>query len=114
MMTNIRQFALIAALLASPAYAEDEDKLTGYFGFDREDNACPKLGTCTVSFVVSGAAAKAIYQKMRTKAVAEECTGGVEKRDESGMSCYKEGKDYTCHFGYSFEKKRFTDSLLTC
>jgi hypothetical protein len=114
MVLKILRLALIAAVCASSAFADDGDQLTGGFSFDREDDACPKLGTCTISFQVTGAAAKAIYEKMRIKAVSDECTGGVEKSDKSGMRCYKVDNEYNCDFGYSFAKKRFTPSLVTC
>ncbi len=105
---------LVTTPLALPAAAQDSDSLTGYFGFDREDDACPRLGTCTISFVVNGAAAKAIYGKMRSKAVADECTGGLVKDDGHGMRCFKEDNGYSCDFGYSFVTKRFGHSLVTC
>ncbi len=100
--------------LCLPAAAEESGKLTGTYSFDREDNACPKLGTCTISFQIDGAAAKTIYGKMRVKAVVDECTGGLVKDDGQGMLCYKEEDGYSCDFGYSFEKKKFGDSLVTC
>jgi hypothetical protein len=106
--------AFVIILLSPPAVAEESDALTGSFGFDREDDACPKLGTCTISFQINGAAAKAIYNKMRVKAVADECTGGLVKEDGQGMRCYKEDSGFSCDFGYSFEKKKFGDSLVTC
>jgi hypothetical protein len=112
-----RKFPLVAFVtlfLASPTGAEESDILSGSFFFDREDNACPKLGTCTISFQIDGAAAMEIYNKMRVKAVADECTGGLVKEDGQGMRCYKEDSGFSCDFGYSFEKKKFGDSLVTC
>lgn len=118
MIQNMVRLAFIAALCAFPAVAQEQeekdDPLTGEFFFDREDDACPKLGTCTISLQITGSAAKAIFDKMRTKAKPDECTGGVEKSDKSGMRCFKVDKEYNCDFGYSFEKKQFSQSLVTC
>ncbi len=108
-------FVLIAAIglplaMSAPAFPRNEIKLQGSVYLDEE--ACAK-GTsapdCRLSFEVTGKAAKMIYDGMTEKGVMQECTGDVEKFDESGMHCIK-GKtaaDYYCDFGYYFKKREF-------
>ena len=64
---------------------------------------------CTLDFYVTGKAAKTIYDGMTAKGKMQECTGNVEKFDESGMHCIKgkTAKDYLCDFSYGFAKHTF-------
>jgi len=100
-----------SAILASALAAERfKVKLQGSVYLDEE--ACAK-GTaaagCQLNFEVTGKAAKVLYDGMRTEGVLQECTGEIEKFDESGMHCIK-GKttaDYYCDFAYSFNEGQF-------
>lgn len=95
-----------AVLAAEPAKV----KLGGSVYLDAE--TCAKGTTspdCQLIFEITGKSAKAIYDGMAGKGEMQECTGEVEKFDESGMHCIK-GKtaaDYLCDFGYNFKKAEF-------
>ncbi len=95
---------LIVSSLTSPAIAED--KIDGTFSINEDKS---------FSFAVEGAAAKALYNGMKGKAVREECTGGLEKTDGSGLHCIK-GDDgrYDCDFGYNFKAHAFDGSGQDC
>jgi hypothetical protein len=114
-MVRFRYLPLIL-LLASPAAAGDEVPLKGSAFLDAE--ACKdglKSDTCMLSFQLTGKAAKLLFDGMRAKAVQEECTGGMEKSDGSGLHCIKSTDGtYDCDFGYSFSGKAFTGSSVDC
>jgi hypothetical protein len=117
---NVKQFATCLALLTgltcAPAAALDAFKIEGTAFLDEE--ACAKsLGAegCTLSFTLTGKAAKSLFDGMRAKAVKEECTGGMEKSDKSGLHCIKNSAtDYTCDFGYHFKEREFGGSSMDC
>lgn len=94
------------ALAAEPAKV----KLGGSVYLDAETCARGTASPdCQLIFEITGKSAKAIYDGMAGKGEMQECTGEVEKFDESGMHCIK-GKtaaDYFCDFGYNFKKAEF-------
>ena len=62
-----------------------------------------------MNFVITGRAAKVLYDGMTEEGVMQECTGDVEKFAESGLHCFK-GEDtsgYFCDFSYSFKERKF-------
>ncbi len=93
-----------------------EDKVTGTF-FLGEDN-CTKTGgssDCKLNFQISGDAARILYDRMKIKAVKDECTEGLLKEDGGGLRCYfTDEKNYDCDFGYNFAHKKFTGSDVIC
>ncbi|MBG1231437.1 hypothetical protein [Aestuariivirga litoralis] len=96
---------LILSSFAPSAFAEDT-KITGAYSITEEKN---------FAFFVDGAAAKELFDRMKQKAVHEECTGGMEKTDASGMHCIKaEDGTYACDFGYDFKKHAFSGSGDDC
>ena len=104
-------------VLSLPAAARDDIKLQGKVYFD--EDTCAK-GTaspdCSFTFEITGKSAKALYDGMTEKGVMQECTGNVEKFDESGMHCIKgkDANDYYCDFGYNFNKHEFTSGPDGC
>ncbi|MFN0195047.1 MAG: hypothetical protein ACKVP5_24225 [Aestuariivirga sp.] len=110
---------LIVVFMAIPAghgVALDELKLEGAAFLDEE--ACAKGLTaegCNLSFQLTGAAAKTLYDGMADTPVKEECTGGLEKSDGKGLHCiaYEDGTA-ACDFGYHFGKKEFGGSSVSC
>ncbi len=95
---------------SAPAIADNAIKLEGSVNLN--EDYCTK-GTagpdCSLNFEITGKAAKVIYDGMTEKGAFQECTGNVEKFNESGMHCIK-GKtasDYYCDFGYYFKKSGF-------
>ena len=122
MQTAPKVFFLIATLSASlsmslPGNAGDEIKLSGTAALDQE--SCAK-GTgsadCIMIFSVTGRAAKVLYDGMTSKGTMQECTGNVEKFDNSGLHCIQ-GKDangYICDFAYSFKRHRFDNGQDGC
>ena len=116
MGTARKIFFLIAAIgllpaISAPAFPRDEIKLNGTVYLDEEH--CAK-GTasqdCIMNFEITGKAAKALYDGMTEEGVMQECTGDVEKFDESGLHCIKgeDASDYFCDFGYSFKERKFS------
>lgn len=109
--------AVVLSLLPAAAVdAQDADKLEGEAFLDAE--ACAKglnAEGCVLSIVVTGKAAKTLYDGMRGKAVREECTGGMEKSDKNGLHCIKsDDGTYNCDFGYHFAQRRFAGSAQDC
>jgi hypothetical protein len=67
-------------------YCGSGDKVSGTSSFD--DDRCKGLGKgqhCNMDFQIDGDAAKALYENMKDKGVHEECTGGTEKSEKSGL-----------------------------
>jgi hypothetical protein len=114
----MKRFALLVALfvIAVPAYADFESgELSGTYGFYGDDcEASSNAPDCKMTFRISGQAAKRLYQRLKAKEVADECTGGKSKDDGNGVRCLKEDDGYTCDFGYSFKQRKMTDSNVTC
>ena len=50
-----------------------------------------------------------LYDGMPQDGAMQECTGNVEKFNESGMHCIKgdDANSYFCDFGYSFKNRSF-------
>lgn len=100
----------LTLVMSAPAFPRDEIKLTGTVYLDEE--ACAK-GTasadCGLNFAITGKAAKALYDGMTEKGAMQECTGDVEKFNESGMHCVKGETEagYFCDFAYGFKDKSF-------
>ncbi|MFO1033959.1 MAG: hypothetical protein U1E15_07795 [Hyphomicrobiales bacterium] len=110
-MRFIRTAALAAFALTSalPVLAGDI-KLSGTAALDEEGCAKGTSGPdCTINFTVTGKAAKVIYDGMQSKGAMQECTGSVEKFEDSGLHCVKgkAEKDYFCDFSYAFKQKSF-------
>ena len=107
----ILMMLLATSLPPTLALAEQSDiKLNGAANLNAE--TCAK-GTgspdCAIELSITGKAAKVIYDGMVSKGAMQECTGDVEKFDDSGMHCIK-GKDasgYVCDFSYAFKKHAF-------
>ncbi len=114
-MRKIFVFAA-ALLLSTPAFADFESgDLSGSYGFYGDNcEASSNAPDCKMTFTITGKAAKRMYQRMKAKEVADECTGGKSKDDGKGVSCLKEGNEYSCHFGYSFKQGKLTDSDVVC
>ena len=116
--TYLWPIALVLPLyFATPAFPKDEIKLSGTAALDQE--SCAK-GTgspdCIMIFSVTGKAAKVLYDGMTNKGSMQECTGNVEKFDDSGLHCIQ-GKDangYICDFAYAFKKHRFDNGQDGC
>jgi hypothetical protein len=114
-MVRIRHIACILFFL-SPALAADDQPLEGSTYLDAESCAKGLMSeTCVLSFYITGKNAKLLYDGMSDKAIRSECTGEMEKNDESGLHCMKsdDGK-FSCNFGYSFKEKKFTGSGEDC
>ena len=112
-----KYLALVTTLLLStPALADFESgDLSGSYGFFGDDcEASSNAPDCKMTFSITGQAAKRMYQRMKAKEVADECTGGKSKDDSKGVTCLKEGAEYNCHFGYSFKQGKLTDSNVVC
>lgn len=114
-----RTLALCAVLAVTcgPALAQDAaDKLDGAAYKDEE--ACAKglnAEGCILSFFIEGKAAKTLFDGMTEKAEREECTGGLQKFNDSGLACFKyDDGTHTCNFGYHFKEKRFGGSHEDC
>jgi hypothetical protein len=106
---------LLLAVPTSVFAEENSGKLSGTFGFYGDTcEANSKAKGCVISFELSGAAAKALYDRMPVKAVPEACTEGLLKDDGNGMRCYKAEGKYRCDFGYSFSKRKITGSDVSC
>jgi hypothetical protein len=110
-MQSIRTvFLLLLFALTTPALAGGDIKLGGTAALDEE--SCSKgvaSPDCRIDFSITGKAAKQIYDGMTSKGAMQECTGNVEKFDDSGMHCIK-GKNvdgYLCDFSYAFKKQTF-------
>ena len=122
-MKNVRTvYFLIAATglpltICTPAYSTDPIKLEGSVHLN--DDYCAK-GTigpeCSLSFEIAGKAAKIVYDSMPEEGAMQECTGNVEKFNESGMHCIKgkSANDYICDFGYYFKKHSFGGGADGC
>jgi hypothetical protein len=115
-MRSFRTLCLLVIFMVpistgSPAFSANDIKLDGTVTLDAETCAKGASGPdCTLDFYVTGKAAKTIYDGMIAKGKMQECTGNVEKFDDSGMHCIK-GKtvtDYGCDFSYGFAKHRFS------
>ena len=109
-------FALLLSN-ATPTFSRDDIKLSGTAALDQE--GCAK-GTsspsCIMIFSVTSAAAKVLYDGMTSKGSMQECTGNVEKFDDSGLHCIQ-GKDangYICDFAYAFKKQKFDNGQDGC
>jgi hypothetical protein len=107
---------LAPLLLTSPAFADFESgKLSGSYGFFGDDcEASSNAPDCKMTFRITGQAAKRMYQRMKAKEVADECTGGKSKDDDNGVRCLKEGAEYSCDFGYNFKQRKMTSSNVVC
>ena len=104
-MKLLLAFTLIFPAAATSALAADP-QLKGTFVFNEDK---------TIGFYVVGDAAKALFDNMPVKAVKEECTGGMEKSDKSGLNCIKnDDGTYNCDFGYDFKKRAFSGSGQDC
>ena len=103
-------FLLLFLAISTPALADGEMKLIGTAALDEE--TCAKgvaSPECQIHLSITGKAAKQIYDGMTAKGEMQECTGDVEKFDDSGMHCIK-GKDangYVCDFSYAFKEHKF-------
>lgn len=103
-------FFSLPLLVAPQAFSQGEIKLEGNVLLDAEE--CSKGTTapdCVLDFAIKGKAAKLIYDGMPAEGKMQECTGSVEKFNESGMHCIK-GKtvrEYYCDFSYNFAKDNF-------
>lgn len=103
---------LVSSISLAPALAAEpvDVQLQGSVHLDEE--GCAK-GTgeagCQLNFEVTGKAAKVLYDGMTSEGVLQECTGEIEKFDESGMHCIKgeTAADYFCDFAYSFKEGTF-------
>ena len=96
--------------VSTRAFASDNIKLEGTANLN--EDYCTKGTTgaeCSLSFEITGKAAKLIYDGMTVKGAMQECTGEVEKFDDTGMHCIKgkDTSDYICNFGYYFKKRAF-------
>jgi hypothetical protein len=105
-----------AVVMAIPARADFESgELSGSYGFFGDDcEVGSNAPDCKMTFSITGQAAKRLYQRMKSKEVADECTGGKSKDDGNGVRCLKETDGYSCDFGYSFKQRKMTDSDVTC
>lgn len=111
-MRSVRTVLFLISAVALPlaAAAREEIKLEGTIYLD-EDH-CAK-GTanpdCLMNFVITGKAAKALYDSMPETGTLQECTGDVEKFNAGGMHCSKgeDGDNYFCDFGYYFKNGSF-------
>jgi hypothetical protein len=109
-------FALMMVLGSQMAHAElPSGELSGSYFFSEDTcGADGKSKTCKMSFNFTGQTAKLLYNRMKAKAVVDECSEGQMKTDANGLSCYKVKDEYNCHFGYSIEERKLTDSDVTC
>ena len=115
MRTLLIGLAALTLGLASTADAGQESgNLKGTYGFFDSCGPDGKSKNCVMTFEVKGDAAKALYSRMPVKAVPEPCTNGLLKDDGHGLRCYKANGEFRCDFGYSFGKRKFTGSDVSC
>lgn len=114
------RFKLLAACLfaaglqAGAASAADEGDLAGSF-FLPQDKCGSGSAICEITLEIRGDAARVMYEKMKSKAVKDECTEGFVKTDAGALRCFlMPDKTYECDVGYSFAKKRIVGSSVTC
>lgn len=109
-------FTATLALSATTIRAEDNKTLEGGFFFSEQGcGGKTPSPTCVMSFSISGAAAKALYEKLKVKSTYDECTEGPMKTDGRGLRCYKrEAGRYECDFGYSFKGRGLVESEVDC
>lgn len=107
---------LLSGLTSAPALALDAFKIEGSAFIDEE--ACAKSARaegCVLTFSITGKVAKTLYDGMKVKAVPEECTGGFQKVEESGLNCIRNSDtEYSCDFGYHFRERSFGGSSMDC
>lgn len=116
-MTRTSLACLALLFAATTGLADDAaDKLQGSAYMDEE--ACAKglnQPDCVLSFFIEGKTAKTLFDGMPEKAEREECTGGMQKFNSSGLACFKyDDGTYTCNFGYHFAEKKFGGSHEDC
>lgn len=113
----MKRCLLILLMVGSQAaHAElPSGELSGSYFFSEDScGADGKSKDCKMSFNLTGKAAKLLYNRMKEKAVLDECTEGQIKTDADGLSCYKVKDDYNCHFGYNIEERKLTTSDVDC
>jgi hypothetical protein len=107
---------LVALTGAQANLAWAADDLKGFIYLNADN--CEKGKTnanCIINFQVSGDGARALYEKMKAKAIKDDCAGGMMKTDDSGLHCYvTDGKTYDCDFGYNFARKKIVGSDVDC
>jgi hypothetical protein len=108
--------AALLLLLAQPVRAETQlGNLTGSYYFSEEScGADGKSAECKMTIEFTGKAARDLFNRMKVKAIKDECTGGTRKSDANGLTCYKVKSEYSCDFGYSFAKQKMTSSDVSC
>jgi hypothetical protein len=108
--------ALLTGLSCAPAAALDAFKIEGAAFLD--DEACAaglEAEGCVLTFSITGKAAKTLYEGMKAKPQKEECTGGLQKVEDSGLNCINNSDtEYKCDFGYHFKERAFGGSGMDC
>ena len=64
--------------------------------------------------IVTGDAAKRLYDGLAVKAIKDLCTGGRRKDHPTGMQCIKDGNEFTCSLGYKLKSGQTTPGPLSC
>jgi hypothetical protein len=115
----LNRILVIAAVTMGTILTANAEKLSGplegTYGFFGD--ACDEQGKgkdCKLTIEIKGAAAKALFERIRWKAKPDECTEGVVKDTRTGLRCYKVGAEYSCDFGISFLQNSMTNSDVTC
>jgi hypothetical protein len=108
---------LVPALAAAQEVPFDQTiPLTGSAALYRE--VCPNgpaSDDCVMTIFIDGEVAKMLYNGMHAEAMREECTGGTQKYDETGLNCIMDDDGTAwCEFGYHFGERRFGWGGLGC
>lgn len=72
-------------------------------------------GKTEAGFIIHGAFARDMFERMNAPLQDDACTGGTMKIDPAGLQCAKDpGGIVQCSFGYNFDDKSLTGGPLTC
>jgi hypothetical protein len=106
--------ALLLSFQTGASLAASEGALKGDFYLQKE--VCQEgSAKCEITLEIQGEAARALYENMKSKAEKDDCTEGFVKIDSGALRCFlMPDKTYECDVGYSFAKKRFVGSDVSC
>lgn len=106
----MRIIAFLLVMFISPiVHSADWEKIDGIYAITSESYLDPSVNETEDSHYriqLKGKSAKDLYEAIKTKAVIDECTGGLAK-NAGEMQClyFKESSGYECHFSINIIKQ---------
>ena len=110
-------FSLMGLLTAASltTHVQANQRLEGFFRLGNQNCTDGNTDTCFYYLELTGEAAKALYDNMRSEPEKDDCGGGTVKSDDERLLCFRfKADDYACWFGYDFARRQISTGDFAC